>query len=323
MKKFLLKRLLIMIPMLLGITFVSFVIMALSPVDPINIYIKPGQIVTPETRALIIQELGLDKPLFVRYFYWLGSLFKLNFGYSLVTGQPVLKEIGRCIGITVALSLISMVISAVLGILLGVYSARKRYKWQDYAISAYCFICQSIPQFFLAILVVMLFSQTLGWLPSIGLSDPRLINPNFFERLWDTIRHLILPVFVTCMMSFPGWTRSQRIMFTEVINQDYIRTARSKGLPESKVIWKHAFKNSSLPIITNIGMTLPALISGAFLIEYVFSIPGMGKLGAEAVMQNDYPIIMGTLLFSSLLTLVGMLLSDILYAVIDPRIRYS
>lgn len=323
MGKYILKRILMLFPLLIAVTFVSFVILALSPVDPINIYIKPGQIVTPEVRAQIISELGLDKPVVTRFFYWLWAAIRGNMGYSLTTGSPVLYEIGRCIGVTIMISAISLVLSFIIGVSLGIYSARRRYKWQDHAISVYCFIGSSMPSFFLAILMVLLFSQALGWLPSTGLENPLLYDGGFFVVFWDRISHLILPVGVTCMLSITGWTRSQRTMFTEVINQDYIRTARSKGLSEKTVVWKHAFKNSSLPIITNIGLMLPSLISGSFLIEMVFAIPGMGNLGATSVMSNDYPVIMATLIFSSFLTLIGTLISDILYAVVDPRIRYN
>lgn len=323
MSRYVFKRLLSFIPMMLLITFISFLIMDLSPVDPVTMYLKPGQeAITQERIEEVRHELGLDQPLVIRYVYWLKEAVQGNLGYSLSTKKPVLTEISSRIGTTVLVQLLTLVVSAVGGIMLGVYSARHRYSFQDTSITVLTFMGISIPNFYLALLMILLFTMKLGWLPSVGLNTVGLVDPTWLEVFWDRVKHLIMPVAVCSMAQITGWTRSQRNMFLDVVNQDYIRTARAKGLDEKTVVWKHAFKNSSLPIITSLGMALPTLISGSFIVETIFAIPGLGSLGTDAIMKNDYPIIMATLMFASFLTLLGPLISDILYVAIDPRIRY-
>jgi peptide/nickel transport system permease protein len=323
MSKYVLKRVLGFIPMLLAISFMSFLIMAVSPIDPAAMYLRPGEeAITQEKIDQIRKSLGLDRPIIVRYTLWLKEALKGNLGYSLYTNRPVMTEISERIGTTVLISLLSLSISFVIGISLGIYAARHRYEPVDYVITVATFLGVSMPNFYLAILFILLFTMKLGWLPSVGLTSPGLAEASGLTAFLDTLRHLIMPVTVTALSSITGWTRSQRTMFLEVINQEYIRTARSKGLSERTIIWKHAFRNSCLPIVTSLGLSLPSLISGSYIVETIFAIPGLGSLGTTAIMKNDYPVMMATLMFSSILTLTGALLTDILYAAIDPRVRY-
>lgn len=172
-------------------------------------------------------------------------------------------------------------------------------------------------------MLILFFTNKLGWLPSVGLIDLSLINPPLWVDIWDRVKHLILPVTAMSLSSIGGWARYQRAAFLEVQQQDYIRTARSKGLSERVISFRHAFRNAALPIITILGMSLPGLIGGTFLIESIFSLPGMGRLGLVAIMNHDYPVIMAVTLFSSILVLLGTFLADVTYALVDPRIRYN
>ena len=324
MRSYIAKRLLIMIPMLLGITIISFILMNMAPGDPVMMYIdvEKGP-PTPEEIARVRAELGLDKPVIVRYGVWLKNLLMGDFGYSMVSRQPVLTEVQSRIGTTLTLSILSMGVSFVFGMLVGVICALKQYKFIDYFLSVLAFIGLSVPSFWLAMMMILLFTNKLGWLPSVGLVDVNLVNPTFAQSLIDRARHLIMPVIAMSLSSIGSWARYQRAAFLEVIHQDYIRTARSKGLNERVITFRHALRNAALPIITILGMSLPGLIGGAFLIESIFGLPGMGRLGTNAIMSRDYPVIMGVTLFSSILVLFGTFLSDILYAVVDPRIRYN
>ena len=216
-----------------------------------------------------------------------------------------------------------MVISALIGMYVGIICALNQYKILDYVLSVLAFIGLSLPSFWLAMMLILLFTNRLGWLPSVGLIDVNLQNPGVFVDLIDRGKHLILPVIAMSLSSIGSWARFQRAAFLEVQKQDYIRTARSKGLSENKITYRHAFRNAALPIITILGMSLPNLIGGAFLIESIFGLPGMGRLGISAINNRDYPVIMAVTLFSSILVLIGTFIADVTYALVDPRIRYN
>lgn len=277
----------------------------------------------PAEIARVRAQLGLDKPLGVRYVYWLKNTISGDLGYSMFSRQPVLTEIQLRIGNTILLALLSMVVSAILGMLVGLICALNQYKLVDYILSILAFIGLSLPGFWLAMMLILFFTNKLGWLPSVGLIDLSLINPPLWVDIWDRVKHLILPVTAMSLSSIGGWARYQRAAFLEVQQQDYIRTARSKGLSERVISFRHAFRNAALPIITILGMSLPGLIGGTFLIESIFSLPGMGRLGLVAIMNHDYPVIMAVTLFSSILVLLGTFLADVTYALVDPRIRYN
>ncbi len=324
MKKYLIKRLLIMLPMLLGITLLSFLVMNLAPGDPVMMFVDTEKgVPTAAELARVRALLGLDKPILIRYLLWLKNTATGNLGYSMFSRQPVLHEIQTRIGTTVLISSLSMLISAVIGMYVGIICALNQYKFLDYLLSVLAFIGLSLPNFWLAIMLILLFTNKLGWLPSVGLIDVSLQNPGFFADLLDRIKHLILPVTAMSLSSIGSWARYQRAAFLEVEKQDYIRTARSKGLSENKITYRHALRNAALPIITILGMSLPNLIGGAFLIESIFGLPGMGRLGLMAISNRDYPIIMAVTLFSSILVLLGTFIADVTYALVDPRIRYN
>lgn len=324
MKKYLARRLLIMIPMLLGITILSFLLMNLAPGDPVMMFVdRERGVPTQEEIARVRAKMGLDKPIIVRYFYWLANTVQGDLGYSMFSGQSVMNEIKARIGTTVMLSALSMVVSALLGMIVGLICALNQYKLADYVLSVLAFIGLSLPSFWLAMMLILLFTNRLGWLPSIGLIDLSLRNPTPLMDLWDRVRHLILPVTAMSLASIGAWARYQRAAFLEVQQQDYIRTARSKGLSERTISFRHALRNAALPIITILGGSLPGLIGGAFLIESIFSLPGMGRLGLMAIMNRDFPVIMAVTLFSSILVLLGTFIADITYALVDPRIRYT
>ena len=323
MRRFLLRRVLALIPLLLGVTLISFIIMNLAPGDPTAIYIDPtiGD-QSPEMLEIIREKLGLDQPLPVRYFKWLIRTVQGDLGYSFVTNRPVIKEIGDRIFNTLLLTISALILALVLGVAIGVYGALHQYKISDYILSILAFIGISMPSFWFAMMMILLFTSRLGWLPSVGMSS--LFPPTTtWGRFLDVVKHMIMPVSVLSLSSLASWARYQRSSMLEVIRQDYIRTARSKGLSGRVVIYRHALRNAALPIITLLGMSIPTLLGGSFIIETIFSWPGMGRLGVNAIFRRDYPIVMGVTLFSSLLVMGGNLLADILYAVVDPRIRYK
>jgi peptide/nickel transport system permease protein len=324
MKKYLIKRLLIMIPMLLGITILTFLLMSLAPGDPVMMFVNTEKgVPTAAELARVRALLGLDQPIYIRYFLWLKNVATGNFGYSTFSRQPVLFEIQARIGTTILLSSLSLVISTLIGIYVGIICALNQYKFLDYFLSVLAFIGLSLPSFWLAIMLILLFTNKLGWLPSVGLINVNLRNPGFFADLLDRIKHLILPVAAMSLGSIGGWARYQRAAFLEVKKQDFIRTARSKGLSENKITYRHALRNAALPIITILGMSLPGLIGGTFLIESIFGLPGMGRLGIIAIGNRDYPVVMAVTLFSSILVLIGTFIADVTYAIVDPRIRYN
>lgn len=324
MAKYILKRLLALIPMLLGITLVSFMLMQVAPGDPAEMFHNPekGEL-TMEEKQMIYKKLGLDQPLYVQYFKWLGQLCQGNFGYSYANHKEIFPEMMSRTKVTLQLSVWSLLISLVGGVLIGMYSALHQYKLADNVISVLTFIGAAIPSFWLALMLILLFSLQLNWLPFIGLHSADAMNMSGWAYAWDYIKHLIMPVFVLAFGNMTAWARYQRSAFLEVIQQDYIRTARSKGLTEHEINWKHAFRNSALPIITLMGGSLAGLVGGAFLTESVFSINGMGRYGMEAIGKRDYPVVMATIVFSSVLVMLGNLLSDILYVIVDPRIKYT
>jgi peptide/nickel transport system permease protein len=322
LKRYLSRRLLYMIPMLVGVTLVSFIMMNLAPGDPTAMYVDPTMgHNNPEMLAIVRKSLGLDKPLPVRYALWLSRTLKGDLGYSFLTRRPVLREIGNRIGNTLILAIMAMSISLVLGILIGVWSALNQYRVSDYVLTVLAFIGVSMPSFWIAMMLIMLFSGKLGWMPSVGMVSV-VAKPGFVNRVLDVMLHMIMPVTVMSLANIASWARYQRSSMLEVIRQDYIRTARAKGLPEKLVVFRHALRNSAIPIITLLGMSLPTLIGGSFIVETVFAWPGMGRLGVNAIFSRDYPVVMGVTLCSSVLVMVGNLISDVLYAVADPRIRY-
>ncbi|KRQ87316.1 Glutathione transport system permease protein GsiC [Caloramator mitchellensis] len=316
MFKFIIKRILHAIPLLLIISVISFFIIQLAPGSPVNMFINP-EVASPIDVEMVKKNLGLDKPIYVQYLIWLKNVLKGDFGTSFLHSRPVMELIMERLPNTLILALVATIISFLIAIPSGIISAIKRNSAYDYAFSTLSFIGVSLPSFWFGLMLILLFSLKLRLLPSGGMRS------NFDEFvLSDRLVHLILPSAVLAMGSMASKMRYMRSSMLEVINQDYIRTARSKGLSERIVIYKHALRNALLPIITMLGLIIPGLFSGAVITETIFSWPGLGRLAVEATFMRDYPVIMGVTMFSSALVVIGSLIADILYAIVDPRIKY-
>jgi len=308
--------------MLLGITIFTYLIMDLAPGDAAALmFMDPEMMGDPAAMEAVRAQLGLDQPVHIRYLRWLEQVLQGNFGNSYVSRQPVLDEIAMRIGPTIRLTLSALILSTVGGISIGVFCAKRQYKLPDYIMSIFGMLGMSIPNFFFAILLILLFTLTLDWLPSMGLRTVGFEGTRF-QMFWDQVRHMIMPVMATSLTGMGIWMRFQRASYLEVMNQDFIRTARSKGLSEDTITWRHAFKNASIPVVTMLGGSIPGLLAGAFVIENVFGLPGMGSYGINAIMRRDYPAMMAVVFFSSIMAMVGILISDILYAIIDPRVKF-
>jgi len=308
--------------MLLGITIVTYLIMDFAPGDAAALmFMDPDMMGDPAAMEAVRAQLGLDRPFHQRYLSWLGQVLQGNFGNSFISRQPVIDEIAMRIGPTIRLTLSAMVLSIIGGIGIGVYCAKRQYKVSDYVMSVIAMLGMSIPNFFFAILLILLFTLNLGWLPSMGLRTVGFTG-TWYQMFWDQVQHLIMPVLALSLTHMGTWMRFQRASYLEVMNHDFIRTARSKGLSEETITWRHAFKNASIPIVTMLGGTIPGLIGGAFVIENVFGLPGMGSYGVNAIFRRDYPAMMAVVFFSSVLVMVGILISDLLYAIVDPRVKY-
>ncbi len=320
MKHFIFKRLIQMIPILIGITLISYILMLLSPGDPTTMLMDPK--VKPEDVMRIKANLGLDKPILIQYLYWLKEILRGNLGYSFVNGQKVLGLIIERLPQTLLLMSPSLILTLIITIPLGVIQAVKKGTFFDNLMTIFTFLGMSIPSFWLALIFILFFSLQLKLLPSSGMLNPLLEDAPIYIKIIDILKHLFLPLMVMTTGSLAGLTRYGRAKLLEVLCSDYIRTARAKGLKERTIIFKHGLRNSLIPIITILGLSLPSLLGGAFIIEWIFAWPGMGRLGVESIFARDYPVIMGVILFSSFMVLMGNLLADIFYAWADPRVRY-
>lgn len=294
--------------------------MHLAPGDPTALFTDPN--IDPSDLARIRANWGLDKPIIVQYFYWLGNAVRGDFGTSYTTGRPVISEVLERLPATLLLMIPSFIITFMITIPLGVISAVKKGGWFDNFVTVLSFAGMATPSFWLGLMLMLLFAVHLDWLPAVGMYDP-LLKGGWVARWLDVGRHMILPLTTMTILSLAGITRYQRASMLEVLNQDYIRTARAKGLPERIVIYKHALRNSLIPIVTILGLSLPGLFGGAFIIETIFAWPGMGRLGVMAVFQRNYPLIMGIVILSAMLIMLGNLFADLGYALVDPRIRYG
>ena len=315
MGKYILKRILIAIPVLIGITLIDYAIMCLAG-SPLEM-LKGPRISDAALQAKEIAA-GLDKPLIVQYFVWLFQLLQGNLGYSMKSYEPVSAMIGSHIGPTLLLMGASLALSLLIAVPAGIYSAVKQYSKGDYAVVTASFIGSSIPSFFLALILIYIFTVKLGILPSGGMNTLGMDG-----SVADTIRHMVLPVTVLAVSLAGSNIRYIRSSFLEILQQDYLRTARAKGIGYKRVIWKHAMRNALLPIVTVIGMQIPMLFGGAVIIEQVFSWPGLGLMTMTAIMGRDYPVIMGVCLLSAVVVLVSNLITDILYALVDPTILWK
>lgn len=316
MKKYLTKRLLIGIVVLFFITFLSFLIINLSPGDPATLYVSPDA-----TEAQIEQtreKLGLNKPLLIRYIYWLTDFLRGNLGISFATRQPVANMLLERVGPTLLLMGISLLVAYLIAIPLGIYSAVNQKTWVDYLITGTSFLGVSIPNFFLGLSLIYVFAVQLRWLPTGGMQVLGS-DGGFLERA----RHLILPVLVIATTISANMIRYVRSSMIEVFGENYLRTAKAKGLKPRQIIFRHGVRNALVPIITIIGTDIPKLIGGAIVTEQIFQWPGLGALTISSIQARDYNVLMAITLLSAIAVLTANILTDIFYAIADPRIRFS
>lgn len=325
---FIYRRLLGAIPLLLGVATLVFVILHMAPGDPTNYLFGPN--VAPEVIEQQQRNLGLDQPLPVQYVRWLGTLIHGDLGNSFAAdGQSVRTIIASHLPNTLLLTGTSLLLVFLIGVLIGVYQAVRQYGVGDNVLSVGSLFFYSMPAFWLAVMLMMLFSLKAyewGWPIALPVSGMTSNDHEFLSsggKLMDRIVHMILPVTTLTLVLAAGIARYTRAQMLEVVRQDYIRTARSKGLPERTVIGKHALRNSLLPIITLLGLYLPFLFSGTVFVEKIFAWPGMGTVIVDAILARNYPVVMATSLVFAALTVVGNLIADVLYAVADPRIRHE
>ena len=319
---YLLKRLSFMLPMLLGITLVSFTVIHLAPGTPTDMATTLNPKASLEAQKRLRELYGLDKPLLTQYWDWLKRLAVLDFGLSFSPDRrPVWDKIKERIGVTVGINLLAMLIILSVAIPIGVIAAYRPHSWFDRATTLFVFFGFAMPTFWLALLLIMFFGVYLDWLPISGLTSLNFRQFSVWQKAQDLAAHLTLPVLVSAFGGLAGMSRYMRGNMLEVIRQDFIITARAKGLPERTVIFKHALRNALLPVITILGLSVPGLIGGSVIFESIFAIPGMGQLFYGAVMARDYPLVMGELVIGAVLTLMGNLLADVGYALVDPRIR--
>jgi peptide/nickel transport system permease protein len=319
---FALRRLLLSIPLLVGITFVSFLVISLAPGGPLDFLTPEDPNASAEVKQRLIQEFGLDQPVSVQYWHWLTRVARLDFGRTfLPDGKPVLTKIGERLPITLLLNAIEMLVIVGLAVPIGVLSATRQYSLYDKVTTIFVFVGFATPDFWLALLLMFLFGVQLGWLPISGLRSLNWEYMPFWRQQWDFVGHLVLPIVVATFGGLAGFSRYMRQSMLEVVRQDYVQTARAKGLSEQTVIGKHALRNALLPVVTILGLSLPGLIGGSVIIESIFAIPGMGQLMVQSVFSRDYPVVMGNLVVVASLTLVANLVADIAYGLVDPRIR--
>jgi len=320
---YLLRRLLIAIPVLLGITVGTFLLISAAPGDPLLAYASLDGLDDAQLERARAN-LGLDQPLPVQYARWLENILQGNFGRSLVTQRSVAGEIATSFSVTVRLTLAALVLSSLVGIGVGVLSAVRQYSLLDYAFTFLSLLGLSVPGFFLALVLVAVFSLQLEFFPTSGMQTLTLpADASVWDRFWDSVRHMVLPVITLSAANAASLARFTRSSVLEVLNQTYRSTARAKGLRERRVLWRHMVPNAMLPIITIIALRLPGLFGGSVIVETIFNFPGMGLLSVRAATDKDYPMIMGITLIFAVLLLAANFAADILYAVFDPRVRYD
>ena len=323
MTAYILRRLLWVPVLLLGITLLTFVIFTLAPGDPVTALIKPG-VMEATTQIgsgmeVLRERYGLDKPIHVRYMIWLGEVLRGNLGYSYATERPISEMIAEVLPATLLLQSSSIGMALLFGIVLGVMSALKQYSVVDHVLTFVALFGISVPSFFIALIAMYVFAVKLGWLPIAGMwtvGEPRGFN-------LDLLRHMILPSMAGGIVHIASFVRYTRASMLDALSGDYVVTARAKGLPEWLVILRHTLRNALMPLVTIIGLSLPVLLGGSFIIETIFSWNGLGLLGYRALMNRDYPLQMGMALMVATMVMLANLIADIAYVFVDPRVRYE
>ncbi len=342
MGRYILRRVLLALPLLLGVSFILYVLMRLAPGGPEAVYGQNPH-VRAEDLARIREQMGLNDPIIVAYAKWLWAFLRGNMGFSLFTGRPVVAMLGDHVPNTFLLMGASLLFSVSMGVLFGVISAVRQYSWFDYGVTTFAFFGYSMPTFWFGIVLMMVlaandYSFALGgyhyetghWLPAAG-----MFGASFDGNLIDWLRsptwvgtcdlgaHLVMPVLVLSIVSIASWSRYARSSMLEVIRADYVRMARAKGLSEFRVIARHALRNAMIPIVTLVALALPALFAGATITEQIFAWPGVGRLFIDSLGKSDYPVVMAIMFISAILVILGNILADILYGLLDPRIRFE
>jgi len=314
--KYVIKRLLIAVPTFLGITFFTYLILSMAG-SPLDAYLADPRITVMELERKR-NSLGLDQPIIIQYFIWLKNFFNMDLGFSFQTQRPVTQMIFERMGITALLAGSSLILSLLISIPLGIFSASKPNSFRDHAGSAFSFILVATPNFFMGLILIYFFAIKLRFLPSGGLFDA-----SGKKTAIMLLKHMILPTLVLSFQQIGSWMRYMRGSMLEVLQEDYITTARAKGLKRNQVYYTHALKNSLIPIITVVGMSIPSLVGGAVVTEQVFGWPGIGTLMVQAINAKDYPVIMGITVNISIAVLVANLITDLAYGLVDPRISYK
>jgi len=304
MLRYLLKRILLIVPVVIGITLFIYIVLALAPGDPVALMLGPDA--TQEQLAAMRHQLGMDRNVFVRYVLYMKSVLSGDFGVSWLNGRPVLREFIQRIPHTFALAVNSLLITIVFGLSMGIISAARQNRPIDHVTLVFALVFSSIPTFWCGLMFQIIFALKLGWLPSMGVGS---------------VRHMILPALTLSMISLAGQVRMTRSSMLDVINADYIRTARAKGAGEPRVILRHAVRNGLLPVVTNLGIVFANAFGGAIVTETVFAIPGIGVYMINAAKARDVPIVMGVIIFVAIIVAVINLLTDLVYAFIDPRVK--
>ncbi len=322
MYRYIVRRVLISVPLLIGISLITFGVINMAPGGPIGISSDLNPKATAEYRERLKAYYGLDRPIYVRYGQWLGRMAVLDFGDSFSPdGRKVWDKIRERIPVTLSINLLSMATIFLIAVPIGIYSAVRKGSLFDRIATVTVFTGFAVPTFWLALLLMILFGVHLGWLPISGLVSLEHDSLPLAGRVADRAKHLVLPIFLAGFGGLAGISRYMRSNMLEVIRQDYVATARAKGLPERKVVFRHAMRNALLPVITILGLSVPDLLGGSVIFETIFAIPGMGQLFYQGVMSRDYPLIMGILTIGAFLTLLGNILADVGYALADPRIN--
>lgn len=316
MFRYVVRRLLGAIPLLFGIAALSFLFMHLAPGGPAAVYARNARM-TDAQRAAIRHNLGLDKPLWLQFLIWIRNLLKGDLGISFTQYQPVTKVIWEVFPNTLLLMITGLLIGLFFALLFGILAARKQYGFWDNATSFISYFGLAMPVFWFGLMLQLLFAVKLGWLPSAGKHTADS------GGLLDLSRHLIMPAFTIAIGSIAGWSRYVRSATLEVLGQDYVRTAHAKGLKAQTILWSHVLKNSLIPFVTVVSIDVPLYLTGAVFTETVFAWPGMGRLFFDSLTTRDYPVLMGTLILGAVLIILGNLVADIVYGLLDPRIKYG
>ena len=324
MVRYILRRLLTLIPLFFGITLICFFVIRLVPGSPVDMDAAMNPYYSETAREKFMAMYDLDKPLHIQYILWVKKVVKLDFGTSFARdSRPVWDKISERIPITLGINIIALSLILLASIAIGILSAWYKGSIYDRSMTVFVFVGFAVPTFWLALLCMYLFGVVWGVIPISGLKSWNYDQLSALGKFWDLAHHLILPIAITVFGGLAGTSRFMRGSMVDVLSRDYIMAARSRGISNRKILLGHALKNAMLPVITILGLSIPGLIGGSVIFESIFSIPGMGQLFYQSVLARDYPTIMGILVIGAILTLLGNLIADILYAVVDPRIRYQ